>query len=318
MAKPIFKRTFTVDAQQSIEEQLTKIEEEAVKSNSIYEIPIHLIEAPHFHDRTSFEVEDIQALANNIKAVGLIQPIAVALMANGKYMRIAGFRRLEAVKLLGYKNIKAIILEIKNDADMCFAMLSENIQRVNLDVYDEVRAIVEVLSKCINKNFEETISFFNRIANFDAGTIKELSNEELINRDVVEKKLQELGKYSLLTFKQKLSVLNMHHLILKALKRRQIDYSYAKELHRLRNDEKTMLEVLDKCLSKNFSGKRELKLYIDNLLKKNNNKNKIGQIIKNKIIDASKQKGVYNLKIKEAGLTDQQKEVIYDFLNSFK
>ncbi len=294
------------------EEEIEEITNKAVSSNSIYDIKISLIDNPTFHDRTSYSDESIKELANNIKATGLIQPIALVKTQNGRYRRIAGFRRIEAYKLLGYTAIKAVLLEFESESDMSFAMLSENIQRVNLDVYDEIRAITEVLSKTINQNFDDTISLISRLSNFDAGVIKEISETELNYKKLIEHKLKELGKYTFATFKKKLAVLNMHSSIINAIKNRQIDYSIAKELHRLRKYEAKMLELLNQCINGDVAS-RELQRTINDFLNDSNTSSKD----ENKGFGLKKTKDGYSIKIIKKHLTEEEKKIIDNFIATF-
>lgn len=320
MGKPNLtgKKFFKVANEKPDEKELEEITEEAVKSNSIYEIKLSLIDNPSFHDRTSYSDEAIQNLANNIKATGLIQPVALVKTNNGRYRRIAGFRRIEAMKLLGYKTIKAVLLELESESDMCFAMLSENIQRIDLDVYDEIRAITEVLSKTINLPFDETISLISRLSNFDSGAIKEITDIEINYKKMIEHKLQELGKYTFATYKKKLTVLNMHPLVISAIKNRKIDYSIARELHRLRKFEEKMLELLTTCINGHLTGSRELKNEIDEYLSTNQKevKNK-NVLLKYKGFIGKKTKVGYDIKIINKHLTAEQKKLFEQFLATF-
>lgn len=314
MAKPTFKKIFKVQDEITPAE-IDEIVEVAKETGAVYDIEISKIDAPHFHDRTSYDDSDIRSLAENIRNIGLLQPIAVVQSESGRFIRVAGFRRLEAMKLIGKTTIKAVVLSVENEAEMCFAMLSENIQRVNLDAYDEVRAITEVISKTIGLSFNETKSFMNRITNFGSGNVKSLSESEELMKEKIEQKLKELGKYTFASFRARMVVLNMHTSIISAMKNRTIDYTYAKEIHRLKNLDNKMLETLELAIKGSFETSRQLKLHIDAILAKIN---KASPIIKNKVVHATKDRGIYSLKIKESGLNEEQKTILEKFLISLK
>ena len=61
-----------------------------------------------------FSLENIPALAESIKEVGLLHEILVAKSAKeGKYVIISGVRRVKACKMLGMKEIPCKIIEVE-------------------------------------------------------------------------------------------------------------------------------------------------------------------------------------------------------------
>ena len=70
-------------------------------ASSINEISIAEIEANLDQPRKDFDEESLEELAESIRQVGVIQPISLKKVGNGKYMIIAGERRFRASKLAG-------------------------------------------------------------------------------------------------------------------------------------------------------------------------------------------------------------------------
>ncbi|MBR0546097.1 MAG: ParB N-terminal domain-containing protein [Treponema sp.] len=68
---------------------------------------------------------DLEALKNSLRIYGLLNPITL----NSKYELIAGERRLQAAKQLGWTNINAVILSNISDVDELEMELEENNQR---------------------------------------------------------------------------------------------------------------------------------------------------------------------------------------------
>lgn len=66
-------------------------------------------------DRVRKDLGDIEELARNIKDIGLLNPITVREIGNGKYDLVAGERRLEACKVLGWERIRATVFEEDED-----------------------------------------------------------------------------------------------------------------------------------------------------------------------------------------------------------
>jgi ParB family chromosome partitioning protein len=85
---------------------------------------------------------DIDGLAASIQAYGLLQPLVVRVR-DGKYEVIAGHRRLEAVRLLGWTELAVVVREEADD-DAYLLTLVENLQRDDLTPREEAAAL-EVL-----------------------------------------------------------------------------------------------------------------------------------------------------------------------------
>jgi ParB/RepB/Spo0J family partition protein len=107
-----------------------------------------------FNSRGPVAPIDVADLANSIESQGLIQPITVAVMvpdrqaATGKlYQLIAGFRRTKATVILKRLTITAVV---KNkpltEVDARIFNLSENLQRENLNVYQEAKALEHLVA----------------------------------------------------------------------------------------------------------------------------------------------------------------------------
>jgi len=79
-------------------------------------------------ERFRKELGDIQGLANNMKEVGQLQPIVVS----NERKLIAGYRRLEAAKLLGWHFVEGVVApNLKEAVDLVKAERSENIFRAD-------------------------------------------------------------------------------------------------------------------------------------------------------------------------------------------
>lgn len=103
-----------------------------------------------FQPRREFDQKSLEELAESIDTQGLIQPIIVreiTLDGEKKYELIAGERRLRAVRdILGMERIKAII-QTMTDTQSEEAALVENIQRADLNVIEQTRAIISLMDK---------------------------------------------------------------------------------------------------------------------------------------------------------------------------
>lgn len=75
-------------------------------------------------------------LADSISKIGLLSPILVRIMENGKFEVVAGNRRFKACKSLGWKKIPCHIVEL-DDRHAFEASIIENIQRNTLNIIEE-------------------------------------------------------------------------------------------------------------------------------------------------------------------------------------
>ncbi len=75
--------------------------------------------------RVRKDLGDLEALKNSLRTYGLLNPITL----NSKYELIAGERRLQAAKQLGWTNINAVIQNNLSEIDELEMELEENNQR---------------------------------------------------------------------------------------------------------------------------------------------------------------------------------------------
>lgn len=121
----------------------TTKEEEKNKQN-ILEVDIDKIVANPNQPRTSFSQQELEELSNSIKRNGLLQPILVCELNDGKYEVIAGERRLRACKLADIKKVPIIIKKTTEEKKLEIALI-ENIQREDLNPMEEAYSYKKIL-----------------------------------------------------------------------------------------------------------------------------------------------------------------------------
>ena len=95
--------------------------------------------------RRRFDYDELEGLAQSIRANGILQPLLVRQLDDGKYELVAGERRLRAARLTGLTKVPCIVNEISESESAVFAVL-ENLQRSNLDYFEEAEAIALLMS----------------------------------------------------------------------------------------------------------------------------------------------------------------------------
>ena len=113
--------------------------------------------------RVRKDLGEIIPLMNSLKKYGLFSPILI----DSDYELIAGHRRLEAARRLGWNSIEARILEKNSRIEKLEIELEENIQRRNLSA-DEISDGINALDKLLHPNF------FRRIINFFLNLFKKI------------------------------------------------------------------------------------------------------------------------------------------------
>ncbi len=97
------------------------------------EIPVNKVTKKGRQPRQNFDRDALNQLVNSIKQLGQLQPIIVQKQ-KGKYLLIAGERRLRAVKETGKEKIAAMIIERElTDFTIQQMQLVENLHREDLD-----------------------------------------------------------------------------------------------------------------------------------------------------------------------------------------
>lgn len=103
-------------------------------------VPLSLIDANPAQPRTSIRPEALEQLARSIQESGVVQPILVRPVSNGRFQIIAGERRFRAAQKLGLSTIPAVVRTVADDRVLEFALV-ENIQREELTPIEEAQAL---------------------------------------------------------------------------------------------------------------------------------------------------------------------------------
>jgi ParB family chromosome partitioning protein len=114
---------------------------------STSEIEISKIEPNPYQPRTEFGQEALEELAASIKLLGLIQPITLRPLDNGRYQIISGERRFRASQLAGLERVPAYIRKT-DDQGMLEMAIVENIQREDLDAIEVALSFQRLIEEC--------------------------------------------------------------------------------------------------------------------------------------------------------------------------
>lgn len=191
-------------------------------------ISVNKIKPNPFQPRTEFDPKALDELKKSILQNGLIQPITIRRLEEGKYELISGERRLRACKDIGFKEVPAYIIKVETKEAMLALSLIENIQREKLNAIEVAQAYKRLLDEC------------------------SLSHEEIAER---------VGK-DRTTITNSIRLLKLPTEVKQSLAREEISMGHARALINLPNDE-IKLQVLNLIKKKNLSVRK-----VETLVKK--------------------------------------------------
>jgi ParB family chromosome partitioning protein len=112
------------------------------------EVPVAMVIPNPGQPRKQFDAEKLDQLAASVAEAGLIQPLVVHQLADGRFGLIAGERRWRAARQAGLETVP-IVLRDEDEAQRLQTALIENMAREDLNPVEEARAcaaLVEELS----------------------------------------------------------------------------------------------------------------------------------------------------------------------------
>ena len=111
-------------------------------STRVQYIPLGRIRPNPQQPRRSFDEEGLAELAASIRSCGILQPLTVR-RAGGGYELVAGERRLRAARIAGLREVPCLV----GEEDSALLALMENLQRRDLDCWEEAQAIARLISR---------------------------------------------------------------------------------------------------------------------------------------------------------------------------
>jgi ParB family transcriptional regulator, chromosome partitioning protein len=112
---------------------------DAADEPDLRRIPVALIRPNPRQPRRRLDPESIAALSESIAAAGIIQPLIVRPLRDGRYELIAGERRWRAAQRAGLEAVPALVRD-EDEARRLETALIENVAREDLNPVDEARA----------------------------------------------------------------------------------------------------------------------------------------------------------------------------------
>lgn len=118
-----------------------------VDGSEVLRVPVDQIDPNPYQPRLTFEQVALDELCTSIKTLGLIQPISVRRMPNGRCQIISGERRYRACCMAGMTTVPAYVREA-NDQGMMEMAIVENVQREGLDPIELALGYQRLMEEC--------------------------------------------------------------------------------------------------------------------------------------------------------------------------
>lgn len=248
-------------------------EHKAVNEVKVVKVPIGQIFPNPYQPRKSFDEAALEELSASIAQYGVLQPLLVSPTEDGRYLLIAGERRLRASRMAKLTEVPVIISDYTTQQIAEIALI-ENLQREDLHFLEEA------------EGYEQLMEQFH------------LTQEAMAAR---------VGKKQS-TIANKLRLLRLSPAVRKVLVDAGLSERHARALLKLDDDAKR-LEVLEVVVAKNYNV-RQTEEYINKLLEDNQQEKRRRMVIVNDVrIYLNSIKQVVNA-IKDVGIPVNMEQTV--------
>ncbi|MCL6569879.1 MAG: ParB/RepB/Spo0J family partition protein, partial [Meiothermus silvanus] len=195
---------------------------------------------PQAQPRRRFE--GLEALAESIREQGVLQPLLVRPLGDGRYALVAGERRYRAARMAGLSEVPVRVVELSEKEARLLALV-ENLQREDLNPYEETLGVLALLEEELAKSREEVLALLHRMWNESRGKITRnvTGSSEALR---VEEIFRALGRMTWESFvRNRLPLLRLPEDLQAALEEGTLPYTAALELKKV-GDQKTRTRLL--------------------------------------------------------------------------
>ncbi|MCP6759911.1 MAG: ParB/RepB/Spo0J family partition protein [Fischerella sp. CENA71] len=227
-------------------------------------IKLEDIVLPQHQPRRYFDPQALKELVSSVKQHGILQPLLVRPVGEGKYELVAGERRYQAAQEVKLSVVPVIVRELSSEQAFQLALI-ENLQREDLNPVEETEGILHLLVIRLKSNVEAVKSLLYRMKNAQSKEEQQsLDSLDSYRRNVspkedseqfqtVQEVFESLGLMNWLSFTTKrLPLLNLPPEILMALREGKLEYTKAQALARVK-DEELRQELLSRAIASDWS-----------------------------------------------------------------
>lgn len=168
------------------------------KYDSIFWIETDKITPNPYQPRREFDEERLKGLAESIRQYGVLQPLVVSRSEVEKpegglesvYELIAGERRLRAAKLIGLKQVPAVIRHGESNLTKLELAIIENLQREDLNAIDRAKALQKLIEE-FGISHGEAAAKIGKSREYVSNSLRLLSLPEHMQSAIVGREMNE-------------------------------------------------------------------------------------------------------------------------------
>jgi len=225
-------------------------EEEVATSSQT--VRLDAIVLPKRQPRRYFDPEKLEQLTESVKVHGILENLLIRPVEEkeGLYELVAGERRYRAAQAAGLTEVPVAIRQLTDEQAIQISLI-ENLQREDLNPVEETEAILQLLASRLKIAESEVSSLLYRMQN----DVQRLNDNVIIQpeAETVKQVFAELGLMEWESFvSNRLPLLKLPREILEALRSGQIEYTKAKAIASLK-DEQQRKELLAQAIQESLS-----------------------------------------------------------------
>ena len=219
-------------------------ETKAVNEVKVVKVPIELIFPNPYQPRKTFDDAALADLASSIRQYGVLQPLLVAPAEDGRYLLIAGERRLRASRLAELTEVPVIISEYSSQQIAEIALI-ENLQREDLHFLEEAEGYEQLMDE-FHLTQEAMAARVGKKQSTIANKLRLLRLSGEVRKLLVEKELSERHARALLKLDDDAKRMEaLQVIIARGYSVRQTDEYIAKLIAEKQQEKKTRLVIVN-------------------------------------------------------------------------
>jgi len=119
---------------------------ETAEEERLAQLPVESLRPGKYQPRTRMDEASLAELAESIRARGVIQPVVVRPVGDGRYELLAGERRWRAARMAGLERLPAVVRDVPDEAALGIGLI-ENIQREDLNPIEEASGLKRLIDE---------------------------------------------------------------------------------------------------------------------------------------------------------------------------
>ena len=184
------------------------------------------LQAGQYQPRTRMDEGALYELAESIKAQGIMQPILVRPIGEGRYEIIAGERRSRAAKLAGLTEVPVLVKDVPDEAAAAMALI-ENIQREDLNPLEEAQGLQRLTAE-FGLTHEQAAQAVGRSRSAASNLLRLLNLAEPVQSMLMAGDIDMGHARALLPLDKALQITTAHEVIARKLNVREAEKLVAK------------------------------------------------------------------------------------------